>query len=104
HASAVGRRVTFTATVTATPPATGTPTGAVNFMEGTTILGTGTLDARGVATFTTATPLAVGIHVITAGYTGDRNFTSNISAPLSQTVRGEIPVISLNASANPSTF
>jgi autotransporter-associated beta strand protein len=105
NASVFGQPVTFTATVAATPPAIGTPTGAVNFMEGTTVLGTATLDASGVATFTTTTPLATGTHVITAVYTGDRNFTLSSSSPLKQTVSLGIPVVmTLNSSANPSTF
>jgi autotransporter-associated beta strand protein len=104
NAAVFGQPVTFTATVTPTPPATGAPTGVVNFTEGTTILGTGTLDASGVATFTTTTPLAVGTHVITAVYTGDRNFMPSTSPSLSQTVTRVTPLINLNASSNPSTF
>src|SRR5207244_607253 len=38
--SVFGQPVTFTATVTAVPPGTGTPTGTVTFAEGTTTLGT----------------------------------------------------------------
>ena len=50
-----GQAVTFTATVAALPPAAGPPTGTVTFKDGTTTLGTGTVDANGVATFTTST-------------------------------------------------
>ena len=45
----------------------GTPTGSVTFLDGTTTLGTGTLSARGSATLTTS-GLSVGIHTITATY------------------------------------
>ncbi len=38
-----GQMVTFTATVSATPPGTGTPTGSVEFLDGTTVLGYGSL-------------------------------------------------------------
>ncbi len=62
-----GDSVTITATVTAT---TGTPTGTVTLYNGKTVLGTVTLDANGVATFTIST-LALGRHRITAVYNGD---------------------------------
>ena len=39
-------RSTFTATVTASSPGSGTPTGTVTFMDGTTAIGTGTLERR----------------------------------------------------------
>ena len=45
--------MTFTATVSANGPGSGTPTGTVTFQDGSTVLGTGTLDATGVATYTT---------------------------------------------------
>jgi sugar lactone lactonase YvrE len=73
--------ITFTATVSA---ASGTPTGSVNFLDGTTTLGLGTLSSR-VATFTTSS-LAVGAHSITAVYSGDANFTSSSSTALSQSI------------------
>ena len=65
--------MTFTATVVNSSPGAATPTGTVTFMDGTTMLGTGTLsttDGLTTATFTT-TKLAVGSHSITAVYGGD---------------------------------
>jgi sugar lactone lactonase YvrE len=73
--------VTFTATVSST---SGTPTGSVSFLDGTTPLGSGTV-STGVATFTTSS-LATGSHSITAAYSGDTNFTTSSSSVLSQTV------------------
>ncbi|MDV9203194.1 Ig-like domain-containing protein, partial [Streptomyces sp. Wh19] len=58
-------------------PGAGTPTGTVDFFDGATLLGTGTLSG-GVATFTTST-LAIGTHPLTAVYNGDANFTSSTS-------------------------
>jgi hypothetical protein len=55
--------VTFTATVA---DAYATATGQVAFLDGTTVIGTGTLSG-GVATFTTSS-LALGDHAITASY------------------------------------
>jgi uncharacterized delta-60 repeat protein len=81
-----GQSVTFTATVSTAGSAA--PTGTVSFLDGTTLLGTGTLStANGVttATFTTTT-LAVGTHSITAVYGGDSNDMGSTSASLSQVV------------------
>ena len=60
--STFGDSVTFTATVTGT---TGTPTGTVTFLDGSTTLGTATLDPGGIAAFSTSA-LAVGSHTISA--------------------------------------
>jgi hypothetical protein len=79
--SAAGQLVTFMATVTSA--ATGTPTGTVTFLDGSTSIGTGTLNASGVATFTTFS-LSVGFDSITAQYGGDTNFGSSTSAAYTQ--------------------
>ena len=76
--------MTFTATVAAVPPGAGTPTGTVDFFDGRTTIGTGTLTA-GVATLGT-NALAVRTHSITAFYAGDTNFATNASPVLSQVV------------------
>jgi len=69
-----GQPVTFTATVTANPPATGTPTGTVTFTvtgPGGTVTGSGTLSG-GVATFTTSALDANDIaYTVTAVYNPD---------------------------------
>ncbi len=77
----VGQSVTFTGTVSAT---SGTPTGMVTFLDGSTSLGTGTLSG-GTATLQTSS-LAAGVHNITATYSGDSNFDASTSAALAQTV------------------
>ena len=73
--------ITLTAKVTSTA---GTPTGTVTFLDGTTVIGTGTLSA-GVATLTISS-LAVGTHSITASYGGDPNFSATVSGTLTQVV------------------
>jgi Bacterial Ig-like domain (group 3)/MBG domain (YGX type) len=78
----VGASLTFTATVASTT--SGTPTGTVQFLNGSSVLGTGTLSS-GVATFTT-TALAAGTYVVTASYAGDANFSSSISSAAPVTV------------------
>jgi hypothetical protein len=73
--------VTFTATLSSTY---GTPTGTVNFLDGTTQLGSGTV-SNGVATYATSS-LSVGTHSITAVYAGDANFTTATSAAVTETI------------------
>jgi sugar lactone lactonase YvrE len=84
--------VTFTATVTPS-----TATGAVQFLDGTTVLGSATL-ANGSATFTPAS-LTAGTHSITVSYAGDANDTSATSAVLTQTVQAS-STITVTSSAN----
>jgi Bacterial Ig-like domain (group 3)/Beta-propeller repeat len=113
--SGTGQSVRFTATVAAMAPGAGTPTGSVDFFDGTTQIGSGTLSA-GVATFAT-TALPVGTHSITAQYAGDSNFNGSTSSPtLTQTVNPNPPTFTLSAlsgssaqvvaghSTNPFTF
>ncbi len=95
--SLAGQSVTFAATVSGS---SGTPTGTVTFEDGTTVLGTGILDANGDASFTTSA-LAAGSHNITANYGGDANYGSS-SAALTQVVTA-VSSTSLTSSLNPST-
>jgi hypothetical protein len=75
--STSGQTVTFTATVAPVAPGTGTPTGTVDFLEGSTTLASGaTLDGSDQATFTTST-LSAGSHTITANYSGDTSFSAS---------------------------
>jgi hypothetical protein len=83
--SSVTQAVIFTASVS-----TGA-TGTVTFLDGSTTLGSGTISS-GAATFTTST-LNAGVHIITASYGGDSNHNSSASAPLSQTVNKDTPVL-----------
>jgi uncharacterized protein (TIGR02145 family) len=83
--SVFGQAVTFTATVTAEAPGGDASDGLVEFREGSIVLGTGTLDASGVATFTTST-LSAGIHSIVAYYLGNADYYYSHSAILLQDV------------------
>ena len=60
------------------------PTGTVTFLDGSSTIGTGTL-SNGLATFSTSS-LSVGTHTITAQYSGDSNFLSSTSDPLTETI------------------
>ncbi len=86
--------VTFAATIHAGA------TGSVTFLDGTTILGTGVINAAGVATFTTST-LAIGSHPITANYGGDSGYNAATSAVLTQVV-GKIPTVTTIVVSAPS--
>ncbi len=100
--SVYGQTVVFTATVAASAPGSGTPTGTVTFfLDGSNALGSGTLTG-GAATITTAA-LAVGSHVITAVYNSDPNFTGSTSSGQSQRVKRDGTTTSVVSSLNPSS-
>ncbi|MCN9243590.1 Ig-like domain repeat protein [Streptomyces sp. RY43-2] len=89
--AAPGQPVTLTAHVTCT---SGTPTGGeVIFFDGTTQIGTATVDAQGNATLTT-TDLGVGTHEITAHFQGMGDCPASVSEPVTVTV-AVVPVASL---------
>ena len=71
-------------------------------MNGSTLLGTATLNASGVATLT-ITSLAVGTYSLTAQYSGNAIFLSSTSAAVSVTVSAQATTTSLTASPNPVT-
>jgi uncharacterized repeat protein (TIGR01451 family) len=98
--STYGQPVTFTATVTSNA---GTPTGTVTFKDGTTTLGSSSLDGSGQATLTTSA-LSAGTHSITAVYNGDSNFSGSTSSATTQTVNQASTTTSLTSSPNPSTY
>jgi hypothetical protein len=101
--SQFGDSVTFTATVSAVPPGVGTPTGTVSFFDGAVNIGSGTLNASGVATFSTST-LIVGSHSISAQYGGETNFSGSTSNTVTQVVTLVSSSTSLSTSPNPSAF
>jgi sugar lactone lactonase YvrE len=73
--------VTFTATVSAR---VGTPTGTVTFLDATTPLGQASLTGH-TATLIISS-LALGLHTITADYSGDTDFAASASSPLTQSI------------------
>src|SRR5208283_3145203 len=74
----------FTATIGVVSPGSGSPTGIVTFLDGTTTLGKATLNG-GTATLTTAS-LTVGTYSIKAVYGGNPNFNGSTSTVLKQVV------------------
>ncbi|MBM7516008.1 beta strand repeat-containing protein [Nocardioides nitrophenolicus] len=102
-----GQTVTFTATVRAVAPATGKPTGVVQFWDGSTLIGAAGLTPAtaantSTATFATAT-LAPGAHEIRATYGGSVTFEGS-SETTSQLVGAGVTVVGLTSSANPSSY
>lgn len=104
--SILNQQVTFTATVTATPPGGGTPAGMVSFFDGDeatgTLLGTRQLNGSGVATLNTST-LAVGMHTITVVYAGNGSFTGN-TGTLNFRVAGAATTTGVAIAPEPSVF
>jgi YVTN family beta-propeller protein len=98
--SVFAQSVTFTAAVT--PQGSGTPTGTVNFNDGTTPICKAVPLSSGRASCTIST-LAVGRHSVTAVYSGDSNFLGSTSPVLSQTVNPAATTTRITANApNPS--
>ncbi len=97
--SVFGQSVTFTATVTGASK----PTGSVTFMEGSTTLGSRTLNVSGKATFVIST-LAVGPHSITAVYGGNTIFSGSTSPAVTETVGKANTTTALIASPKSSVF
>ena len=95
-----GQPVTLTATVEPAP--TGTPAGTVSFFNGATLLGTGTVDSSGIATFTTGS-LPTGSLSLTAVYSGNTRNAGSTSKAQNVTVNPQtVTATSLAASPNPS--
>jgi hypothetical protein len=99
----VGQAATLTATI---GDQYATAAGTVNFFDGTTQIGAGTVNAQGVAVLTT-TALTVGTHAITACLVASLNFNASCSSVLQQqvTLVPSAPLATvtlLGSSVNPS--
>jgi len=87
-----GQATTLTAAVSASPGDGGTPSGTINFMLGSTLLGTEALVPGGDTESTASLPLstselAPGANTLTAVYSGNSVYGSANSAPISVTVQ-----------------
>lgn len=97
--SVVGTPLVLQATVTGNG---GTATGAVDFRDGATDLGTGQLGSNGVASLTVST-LAVGAHTLTAVYLGDTNDGGSTATGISQSIQQTTTSTTLTPTPNPAT-
>ena len=94
--STVGHGVTFTATVS--PHGA---TGTVTLYDGSKAIAGPVNLSAGVASFTTSS-LSVGVHVITADYSGDANTLGSVAWPVVEVVAKRSSSTTLSSSANPS--
>lgn len=92
-----GAAVNFTAYFSTSSP---TPTGAVEFYDGTSSLGSININPSGIATLSNSV-LSVGAHSITAVYSGDSNYLGSTAAPLSESIYAAPTTIGLATSGTP---
>jgi hypothetical protein len=100
--SVFGQAVLLSVSVSASG-GSGIPTGTVTLDDTGTSLGSMQLDAAGAASFS-GISLTAGSHVLSARYSGDQNFSSGNSSPITQIVSKANSSVSLSSSPNPSTF
>jgi uncharacterized repeat protein (TIGR03803 family) len=91
-----GQSVTLTATVTSSG---GTPAGLVNFYNGSTPIGSGTLNSSGQVSISLNT-LPAGSDSITAAYQGSNTFIPSTSNPVGLTVNMATTSTSVASSSN----
>ena len=101
--STTGQSVTFTATVAAVPPATGTSTGQVTFQQGNTVLAQAPLNSSGQVSFSTST-LAAGSDTITATYASNPLFAASSGSTVQTVQNSFTTTTTVSSSANPSVF
>jgi hypothetical protein len=97
-----GTAINLTAKV-AESGGTAVPTGTVTFKDGSTTLGTMTLNGTGVAVYTTSS-LAVGAHSVTAVYGGDSANGASTSTAVSVTVTAPPPVPTVTIAVAPTSI
>jgi hypothetical protein len=96
--SVFGKTVTLTAKVSSS---ISTPTGTVQFLNGTSILTTRKLESGSVKYSTAGLPL--GSNSITAAYSGDAKNSASVSAPLIEVVKA-VTSTTITSTPNPSAY
>jgi hypothetical protein len=99
--AALGQAVTFTAAVVSSTGAI--PNGNVTFAQGSSVLGTASLDSTGHASVTTSSLMA-GNNNVTASYAGSANFLASTSTSVTEVVNKVPTTTKLASSPNPSAF
>jgi hypothetical protein len=98
--SVFGQAITLTATVAAQA---GSPTGSIQFMDGSSPLGTPVALSGGSAALATSS-LSAGAHNITAVYSGDGVFDVSTGSLPVQTVNPAANSTTVSSDTNPSVF
>ncbi len=96
-----GQVIALTATVTA---ASGSPTGTVTFMDGSTLIGTAAIDPSTQQAVGFTNSLTVGAHSLTAVYNGAVGFAASTSSAVNEIVLA-VPLATtttLTSSSNPA--
>jgi hypothetical protein len=93
---------TYGTSITFTAQTASLATGTMSFLDGATLLGTGTISG-GVVTFTTNT-LSSGSHSLTASYPGDTNYSAAVSPVVAQVITKTSATMSITSSKNPSNY
>ena len=97
----VGLNVTFTASVSTVIKGTA-PTGTVQFLNGSTVLGSGNVNgSTGKATYATSA-LPVGANTITAIYSGDSKYQQASAPNLTETINLAVAAVTLTSAKNPA--
>ncbi len=99
QATTGGMLVAFEATVHITVPGTGILFGTIEFFDGTTLIGSQTINTLGVAAFTTSV-LTIGIHPVAAVYSGDSNFSTSTSSPVETIIATQPRVLSVTVNGD----
>jgi hypothetical protein len=100
--SPYGATGTVRATVEAVSPGAGTPAGTVTFSEGETVLAT--VQMSGSAANLQLKSLSLGVHEITATYSGDHDYLPSEAEAFTQTVVDSATEINLYSTLNPAPF
>lgn len=97
--SLIGQATTLTASIPV-PSGAPAPTGSVVWYDGSTVLGQSTV-VNGVASLAES-GLLVGSHPLSAAYSGDANYSPEVSAPLTQVVQYALGTLSTKQLAFPT--
>jgi hypothetical protein len=98
--ASIGTDVKFTVILSGPEPNDPKPTGTVTFFDGGKTLGKVTALA-GKASISTKT-LALGVHTITADYSGNTDYPKDASNTIKETIAKPLAVVKLTSSANPA--
>jgi len=99
----VGAPTAVTATVAATAPGSGVPTGTVDFTEGgTSLTGCAAVTLVAGAATCSYTPTTTGAHTLEAVYGGDADYTTSTATPYVLTVTTASTTTTVTSPANPS--